>query len=479
MKDSLARKRRIFILGELPQQPGGMKMRRKREAVLCFEFNLPTGPKPVVEYCGDYVSISQVLDANPEILDAFHEDVKRLSEGGRRGREGDYTSESMLRALIVQSMEGLSLRKTVVKIGTTPFLQDFLRLRKRTAMDHTFLDKCRLAIRPQTQRKINELLAGYAIRIGAVDPTVIRADTTVVDADIHYPTDSSLLWDVWRVAARLLDDARGLDPILSGLRFHTNKIKGLHLFITRYSKSTSAKRQRAMQEKFHLLIERTGRIIEQAAAFVKRAERSASVELQAVASSLAGYLPTMQTIHQNATRAQLQGETVPASERVFSLFEPHTELIQRGRRGKPIEFGHKILLCQTMEKFITDYEVFDKHPADSSLTKELIERHEKLYGNTPDLLAADKGFRPDAETFAELEELVDTLAIPSRLQDYADRMMVFCQAFRAGIEGTISVLKRAFRLSRCFFEGFNGFVSAVGWGVFSHNLRILARQGIT
>jgi IS5 family transposase len=260
-------------------------MRRIREAVLCFEFDLPKGPKPVVEYCEDYVAISQVLDANPEILHAFHEDVKKLSQGGRRGREGDYTSENLLRALIVQSVEGLFLRKTVVKIGTTPFLQDFLRLRKRVAMDHTFLDKCRLAIRPATQRKINEVVAHYAIRSGAIDPTVIRADTTVVDADIHYPTDSSLLWDVWRVAARMLDDARGLDPILAGLRFHTKKIKGLHLFITRYSKSTSAKRQRAVKERFRLLIERTGRIIEQAAAFVERAARSASVELQALASA--------------------------------------------------------------------------------------------------------------------------------------------------------------------------------------------------
>jgi hypothetical protein len=142
--------------------------------------------------------------------------------------------------MIVQSVEGLSLRKTVVKIGTTPFLQDFLRLRKRVAMDRTFLDRCRLAIRPQTQRKLNELLAQYAIRSEAIDPTVIRADTTVVDADIHYPTDSSLLWDVWRVTARLLDGARGLDPALSEIRFHTAKIKGLHLFITRYSKSNSA-----------------------------------------------------------------------------------------------------------------------------------------------------------------------------------------------------------------------------------------------
>ena len=454
-------------------------MRRKCEAVLCFEFSVPKGPKAVREYCEDYVAISQVLDANPDILDAFHEDVKKLSAGGDGGREGDFTSESILRALVVQSEEALSLRKTVAKIGTAPFLQDFLRLRKKVAMDHTFLDKCRLAIRPETQRKINEILAHYAVSKGAVDPTVIRADTTVVDADIHFPTDSSLLWDVWRVAARTLADARPLDPALCDIRFHTRKIKGLHLFITRYIKSTSEKRQRAVKEKFRVLIERTGRIVEQAAAFVERAQRSANLELQALASGLKDHLPAMRTIHQTAKRAQLQDETVPASERVFSLFEPHTELIQRGRRGKPIEFGHKILLCQTMEKFITDYEVYDRHPADNSLTKELIERHEKLYGNTPDLVAADKGFRPDAETFAELEELVDVLAIPSRLEDYADKMMVWCQSFRAGIEGTISVLKRAFRLCRCFFKGFKGFVSAVGWGVFSHNLRILARQGIT
>src|SRR5664279_3802857 len=104
------------------QNPGGIKMRRKCETVLCFEFNLPKGPKPVLEYCEDYLAISQVLDANPDILDAFHEDVKKLSEGGRRGRKGDYTSENLLRALIVQGAEGLSLRKTVVKIGTAPFL---------------------------------------------------------------------------------------------------------------------------------------------------------------------------------------------------------------------------------------------------------------------------------------------------------------------------------------------------------------------
>jgi hypothetical protein len=115
----------------------------------------------------------------------------------------------------------------------------------------------------------------------------------------------------------------------------------------------------------------------------------------------------------------------------------------RGRRQKPVEFGHKVLLCETAEKFITDYEVYEKQPPDSDLTQPVIERHEKLFGERPKVLAADK-------------------------------VLTSYQAFRAGIEGTISGLKRAFRWVRCFFRGFKGFARTVGLGVFCHNLIVLA-----
>jgi len=118
----------------------------------------------------------------------------------------------------------------------------------------------------------------------------------------------------------------------------------------------------------------------------------------------------MQKVVVQARRSQLEGQTVPAHERVFSIFEPHTELIQRGRRQKPVEFGHAVLLCQTAEKFITDYEVFAERPADCTLTGQVIERHGRLFGERPEVLAADKGFCPDAGTYAALERRVGTLA---------------------------------------------------------------------
>jgi len=452
-------------------------MRRKKEAVLCFESKDDGLPKIVRDYRRRYRAISQVLDENPAILDAVHEDLKKLSQGGRKGRKGDFTSENILRALIVQHAEGLPLRDVVVRMAGDGFLQDFLRMRKKAVMDFTFLDKCFLAIRPETWKRVNELLGRYGMGQKAFNPKVIRTDTTVVESNIHWPTESSLLWDTWRVAARLLERAREISRESVPHRFHTRKIKKLYLHVTRYITSKSASRQQQVRASFGTLIERVEWIVAIAADFCESARTSMNVELAAVALELRSFLPPMQTIVANARRAQLEREAVPARERVFSLFEPHTELIKRGKRNKPVEFGHKVLLCETQQKFITDYEVYEEQPADCDLTEPVIQRHQKLFGERPVVLAADKGFCPEKSKLAELAKLVANLAIPRRMQDFMDKLLASCQAFRAGIEGTISGLKRAFRWSRCFFRGFKGFARSVGLGVFCHNLIVLAEQG--
>ncbi len=451
-------------------------MRRKQEAVLCFESSDKGLPKVVREYRARFRTISQVLDANGKILSAVHADLRKLSDGDDQGREGDYTSENILRALIVQHLEGLPFRDAVIRIGGDSFLQDFLRMRKKPVMDYSFLDKCFLAIRPATWKRVNELLGGYGVAQGAVTTDVIRTDTTVVESDIHYPTDSSLLWDTWRVASRLLQRGRKIAPESCPHRFHDRKVKRLHLYITRYMPSKSAARQRKVKADFRTLIERTAWIVAIAGEFCATAAAQGHAALTAIALELKAYLPSMQTIVRSAQRAQVEGETVPATERVFSLFEQHTELIKRGKRQKPVEFGHKVLLCESAEKFITDYSVYEQQLADCELTESVIQRHKKLFGATPKVLAADMGFCPAEAKFTELAKQVKTLAIPQRMKDFVDKMLAHWQGFRAGIEGTISGLKRAFRLVRCFFQGFRGFDAAVGLGVFCHNLIVLANH---
>lgn len=149
-------------------------MRRKSEAVLSFESSDDGLPKVVRDYRARYRAISQVLDDNSQILAVVHKDLRRLSTGNAKGRGGDYTSENILRALVVQHLEGLAFREAVIRIGSEPFLQDFLRMRKRAVMDFTFLDKCFLAVRPETWRRVNELLGQHGVATKTIDPKVSR-----------------------------------------------------------------------------------------------------------------------------------------------------------------------------------------------------------------------------------------------------------------------------------------------------------------
>jgi IS5 family transposase len=457
-------------------------MRRKKEAVLIFEWDNDDLPLIVRESRERHKEISRILDDNPALLDMAHKDLAKLSEGGgknKQGRKGDFTSETILRALILHAKSGDSLRETVIRIANSDFLKDFIRTRKKAVMDFTFLNKCFKAIQPKTWKRINEALVGQAVASEVVDPSVIRTDTTAIETNIHWPTDASLLWDTYRVAARLMREGREICPESCPYRFHEAKTKKLFLDITRFIGSKDKGRQRMVKKSYRKLIEHVGQIVEKSREFCRYAKKSGDLVLLGISAELAEFLPSMATVVEQAKRAQIDRETVPAADRVFSIFEPHTELIMRGRRCKPVEFGHKVLLCQSEEKIITDYDVMEKMIADCHLTETVIDRHEKLFGEAPEVLAGDKGFCPKVEKYEELEERVDTLAIPKRLRDMADAVMKEWQMFRAGIEGTISGLKRAFRLVRCYYRGFKSFEAAVGLGVFTHNLIVLAKMGET
>lgn len=452
-------------------------MRLKAEAV--FEFRSDNNQhqnKIVREYRNEYKMIGEILDKHPDILEMAHRDLEKLSKAtSRRGRNASFTSENLLRAILVMQREGLDYREASVRIAESETLQNFCRLIKKQTIDFTLLNKAFCAIRPETWEMMNHVLALRAVADETISTEHVRTDTTVTECNIHWPTDSSLLWDTYRVIAREMSRGRQIAPLSCPWRFHAKKIKKMHLFITRYSNSTSKKRLRQVRLQMKQLIVRVEEVLEKAGHFVAWAERSTCLELMAVGAVLADYLPVMRRVAAVARRRAFDGEKVPNGDKVFSIFEPHTELIMRGRRGRPVEFGHKVLLTQSKEKFITDFVVLEENCSDDELLPMVLERHEQRYGSRPKSIAADMGFCPDAETYEELEEEVDYLGVPRRTRDFGGAMMGVWQQWRAGIEGTISCLKRAFRLATCCFCGFKNFASAVGSAVFCHNLTILAK----
>ena len=448
-------------------------MRQKLDRQRYFDWATGSTSRIVREYEEKYNGISRILDANPKILSAIDRDLRMLSKDSGKGRKATYTSENLHRALLVHHIEGQSLRGTMVRISHSLFLQAFLRLGPRPVMDYSLIDRAFNAIGKTTWAKVNEALTAHALSEERIDPATLRVDTTVVESNIHWPTDSSLLWDSWRTLYRLLRHASERQPGLLESRFHFRKCKKLHLFVTRYASSPAKKRQRQVRRKKKKLLEQVERIVRAAESFAAAAREMADIYICGIGLEIESYLPNIRKVLEVAQRAWVDGEVVPARDRIFSIFEGHTELIKRGRRHKPVEFGHMVLLGQTREKFITQYDVMRKKIPDSRLPETILDRHEASFGEPPETLVADKGFRGTPEAMKKLRERVKVVAIPQRLKDFADDAFVALQHFRAGIEGSISVLKRAFGLLRCQYRGFKNFVNHVGLGVFCHNLVLL------
>ena len=450
-------------------------MRVKKDRQTALSFSSSRGPRIVAEFERKYNRISEVLDGNPEVLNLVHRDLQGAGSSNRKGRTGDYTTESILRALVVYCAERLSLRRTIVRIAHSEFLCEFLRLGNRPVMDYSFLDRCFGTIRPHTWEAVVHKLGAYGVAEGHVDPSQVRTDTTVTEANIHWPTDCSLLWDSWRVLTRLVRRAR---PHLSQVRhhrFHDRKVKKHYLYITRYCSSTSQRRRREVKKRFGELIASVRRVLAIARQVHAAGAGSCEVELATITAELAEYLPAVQTIADVAQRVAVHGEKVSASERVFSLFEQHAELIKRGKRSKPVEFGHVIQLVQTRDKFITDYTVLERRVADSDLLAPAVEEHCRQFGSYPEAVTADGGFHGRPEVMDAVREKVGTVAVPKNVRQWCGEMFSEFRLFRAGIEGSISVLKRAFWLTRCLFRGFKNFASSVGLSVFCHNLVLLAK----
>ena len=183
-----------------------------------------------------------------------------------------------------------------------------------------------------------------------------------------------------------------------------------------------------------------------------------------------------------ARRRVFGGEKVPNDEKLFRIFEPHTELLKRGKAGKPIEFGHMISIQQVEGKFITDYKVFAKKPVDHSLVDAALESHRKQFGDDPSEFPADKGFYESMEKIQALEANIEVVSIGKKgsrtteetLREHSEPFRS-AQRFRAGVEGSISFLKRCLGLWRCMNKGWKHFVATVGVTVFTHNLLVLAR----
>jgi len=463
-------------------------LRSKQDSQGVLEFQRSSLTE-TVKYYARYEAIDGILKRSPRIVDVVHRDLARAleNENRKRTRRCEYTSDNVLRILVCKIIEGESYRGITVRVDDSNFLRRFTRIHDKPMMSFATLNTLANHIEPETWKRVNGILARHAVKNEMIEGEKLRIDTTAVETNIHYPTDSSLLWDVYRVLARCIAKARKLDPTVAvDRRLQTTRAKKLHTKIARMAGGKNKKLEVPYKSLIRLVEAIFAWSLDTASKLEKRQGRYGPVESM-IASNLIEqsrhFVELGGRVVDQARRRVLRGEKVPNEEKLFSIFEPHTELLKRGKAGKPIEYGHMVSFQQVDGKFITDYEVFDERPVDHALVDTAIKSHTKLFGQPPETLAADKGFYESMDRIAELEETIELVSIAkkgSRTEEQIERetdvLFKLAQKFRAGIEGSISFLKRCLRLFRCFNKGLVHYHATVGLTVFAHNLVVLARD---
>lgn len=336
------------------------------------------------------------------------------------------------------------------------------------------------SISPSTWEAVNRLLIQYAVRQNAEKGRTIRFDSTAVDANIHHPTDSTLLQDGIRVITRLLQEGKSLDPVPEyRLVDHNRAAKKRVLMILNAKKEKV--RVRAYRDLLALASKVKGYALEAITCLGEfvGADLDQTIAAQILREELEKFLSLLKKVMDQTDRRVIHGEQVPAADKVVSLFECHTDIIVKG--GRDTHYGHKIFLAGGRSGLILDCLIAGGNPPDAVIYSSLLERQTALFHRPPRQVAADGGFASqDNLKIAKTNRVKDVMFAKKRglrLLDMVKSLWVYkkLRNFRAGIEATISRLKRNFGLDRCNWSGLLGFRQYVWSAIVSYNVLVLGR----
>ncbi len=431
-------------------------------------------------------AISDFIDKHGHLVDKVRRDLEHGLRHPETGRNG-LSAQQVLRSLVLQRVKNWNYRELRERINDGYTLRRFTRFYSKLVPKHDAFNRAFNRLTPVTLEVINELVIQSAVALGLENGKKLRVDTTVVETDIHHPTDSTLLWDTVRVVTRLIGD---LDELLPhGVPGFTNRSRSARRRMQEIQRMTPKERHRRLECKYRKLIHTTEQVIGNARGILKKTERIRSIDLmteiaiQAVRKQIDHYCDLGDRVIDQARRRVINKEQVLNEEKIFSIFETHTDLIKRGKILKPVEFGHKVYIAESARGLITQYQVLDGNPKDDSQVESSLQRHRETFGNVPKIYSADRGFFSKENIDLCTKAGVELVCIPQRggkkttEQASYEKSPSFKvgQRFRAGIEGRISVLFRGRGMKRCLAEGRERFELLVGAAVLTNNLMVIAR----
>jgi IS5 family transposase len=420
----------------------------------------------------------QILAA---VFDAL---ANRHPKSRNRGRLGT-PAEIVLRLLILKHARNWSYQVLEREVRANLMYRHFTRIGGGKVPDAKTMGRWGLALGPKVVKQVHDRIVHFAKEQAVISGGRMRIDTTVVETNIHYPTDSSLLGDGVRVLIRTMKKITEVSGQAGGrLRDRSRSVKRRVLEIARAARSKAPPSQGRLQQAYRRLLASASRVVGQATRFSKEIatgiKHASDSQGQRILGRLGQHLDQMVPLVRQVmdqTKARVFDGNTRFEGKLFSLFEPSTELIRKGKAAKPNEFGKMIKLQEAENQIVIDYEVYQQRPNDADILLPAIAIHEDKLGRTPRLVAADAAFYSAKNDRAASAKGVKRVCIPNRStkseerrREQKKRWFKNGQKWRTGCEGRISVAKRRHGLNRCHYRGQDGMERWVGFGVIADNL---------
>jgi transposase, IS5 family len=439
-----------------------------------------------LDHAKELAAMSRVLDDNPKIAELVWQDLQVASGSKQATRgAGGLSADQVVRILIVKQMNGFSYRELAFHLADSRSYQTFCRLGISDKVPtKSALNANLKALQPATLEAINRVFITAAQKAKVETGRTVRTDCTVVESNIHEPMDSELLWDCVRVLTRLLGRARDLlGPSRVAFGNRTRRAKRRRKEIAHAKKAED--RQRAYRDLLAVTAEVYGyglatRELLRDPEVINTLGFWEVLAAKGVAQDLDRFLPLAPQVMEQTRRRVLEGQSVPAAEKIVSIFEEHTDIIRKDNRETL--YGHKICLTGGASSMILDCKVLEGNPADSTLAKLMVDRQVEIFSRPPRQIVFDGGFASKLNLSDIKATGVDDVAFSKgqglEISDMVKSSWVYkrLRDFRAGIEGNISFLKRIFGLDRCTWKSWESFQSYVWGSILSFNLLVFARH---
>ena len=411
-----------------------------------------------------------ILEQNPGLIKMLESDITQGKPSSAFGRQDTPSVEQIIRAAIYKEMKNLDYRSLEYAQEDSKICEKFVKI--DTCRPYSFLvwQKYISRISEEKLEKLMVELNRVAIAEGLEDVQSLRQDTTVIETNIHYPTNNSLVWDCIKESERLLVH---LKEETEGISFEEYKKEAKQTYFKINVEKDAEKRVKLFQKQLKVFME----CINQVSNTVKKKSKH-EVTAKAIGcmAALESLLPVMEKVYRMTVRKEIHKESVPVEEKIFSIYERHTDIIVKGQRD--VQFGHKVNLGCGKSNLVLTCEILKGNPKDSGLYQGTIEKVKRHYGKTPESSTADGGFASMENIEYSKKEGIANIVfnkIRGCMQNIADNKWIEnkLKRWRSGMEAIISNLKRGFHISRCAWKGVAHYGQKVFWSIIGYNLRVM------